>query len=106
MTTLAEDSRPLLEVDDSPNEASEEALERSYGTWALAWVALWTFVRFVWMASVSLGNGEAYYFSWSRFLDWSYYDHPPLVAWMVGLTTAFGAVPSFCAPAAVHLGPV
>ena len=30
-----------------------------------------------------LGNGEAYYYSWSRFLDWSYYDHPPLVAWMV-----------------------
>ena len=39
-----------------------------------------------------LGNGEAYYYSWSRFLDWSYYDHPPLIAWMVRLTTALRRV--------------
>ena len=102
MTTLAEDSRPLLEVDDSPADAPEEALERSYGTWALAWVAAWTFVRFVGLANVPLGNGEAYYYSWSRFLDWSYYDHPPLVAWIVRLTTAFGST----IPQAVRLGPV
>lgn len=25
---------------------------------------------------------EAYYFYWSRFLDWGYFDHPPLVAWI------------------------
>ncbi|MDC0709975.1 glycosyltransferase family 39 protein [Stigmatella sp. ncwal1] len=26
---------------------------------------------------------EAYYWQWSRRLDWGYYDHPPLVAWLI-----------------------
>ncbi len=28
---------------------------------------------------------EAYYFYWARFLDWGYFDHPPLVAWISSL---------------------
>lgn len=28
---------------------------------------------------------EAYYFYWARFLDWGYFDHPPLVAWIASL---------------------
>jgi 4-amino-4-deoxy-L-arabinose transferase-like glycosyltransferase len=75
----------------------------SYRTLAVGWVAAATFARLLVVARLPLGNGEAYYYSWSRFLDWSYYDHPPLVAWMVAATTGFGA---FTAPAAVHLGPV
>lgn len=31
---------------------------------------------------------EAYYFSWSRDLSLGYYDHPPLVAWMMGAVSA------------------
>ena len=31
---------------------------------------------------------EAYYFSWSRTLSWGYYDHPPLVAWMMGAVSS------------------
>jgi 4-amino-4-deoxy-L-arabinose transferase-like glycosyltransferase len=34
-----------------------------------------------------IANGEAYYYVWSRFPALSYYDHPPLVAWMTWLTT-------------------
>jgi hypothetical protein len=60
-----------------------------------------TAVRFVCLAPLPLGNGEAYYYTWSRFLDFSYYDHPPLIAWMVRATTALGS-----SPAAVRLGPV
>ncbi len=26
---------------------------------------------------------EAYYWQWARHLDWGYYDHPPLVAWLI-----------------------
>jgi 4-amino-4-deoxy-L-arabinose transferase-like glycosyltransferase len=55
----------------------------------------------VFVAPLPLGNGEAYYYAWSRFLDWSYYDHPPLLAWMVRVTTTFGSSPS-----AVRLAPV
>lgn len=35
---------------------------------------------------------EAYYWLWGQHPDWSYYDHPPLQAWVQGLTSwAFGA---------------
>jgi len=30
---------------------------------------------------------EAYYFSWSNELAWGYFDHPPLVAWLLHVTT-------------------
>ena len=43
-----------------------------------------------------LGNDEVYYRIFGLFPDWSYFDHPPMVAWLVRLTT-FGAevVPEF-----------
>lgn len=31
---------------------------------------------------------EAYYFSWSRDLSLGYYDHPPLVAWMMSAVSS------------------
>jgi 4-amino-4-deoxy-L-arabinose transferase-like glycosyltransferase len=33
---------------------------------------------------------EAYYWLWGQHLDWSYYDHPPLQAWMQGAIAAMG----------------
>jgi 4-amino-4-deoxy-L-arabinose transferase-like glycosyltransferase len=75
--------------------------EPDYRVLAWSWIAAATAARLLCIARLPLGNGEAYYYSWSRFLDWSYYDHPPLVAWMVRATTAFGV-----GPFAVHLGPV
>jgi len=35
-----------------------------------------------------LSPQEAYYWQWSRHLDLSYFDHPPLAAWTIHLTTA------------------
>lgn len=31
---------------------------------------------------------EAYYWDWSRQLDWGYYSKPPMVAWLIGLSTS------------------
>ena len=30
---------------------------------------------------------EAYYWQWSRYLSLGYYDHPPMIAWGIWLTT-------------------
>lgn len=30
---------------------------------------------------------ESYYWEWSRQLDWCYYSKPPMVAWIIGLST-------------------
>lgn len=47
-------------------------------------LALW---RLYLSATLQLHPDEAYYWLWSRHPDLSYYDHPPLVAGFIGLTT-------------------
>ena len=59
-------------------------------TWArrAVWfVGLMTALRLLVLATTGLSDTEAYYYTWSRFPAWSYYDHPPMVAWMTSLTT-------------------
>jgi hypothetical protein len=112
MNPFPDDSLPLLDVDDSDRRSDPGALagvvpdERSYRTLAAAWVAAATLVRLVAIGPLPLGNGEAYYYSWSRFLDYSYYDHPPLVAWMVRLTTLIRFDALGVSSVTVRLGPM
>jgi 4-amino-4-deoxy-L-arabinose transferase-like glycosyltransferase len=44
-------------------------------------------MRLALIGSVGPGDDEAYYWDWSRQLDWSYFDHPPMVAWLIGAST-------------------
>jgi 4-amino-4-deoxy-L-arabinose transferase-like glycosyltransferase len=60
--------------------------------------ALWlliiaaTGLRLLWAATLGAGNDEAYYYLFTEHPDWSYLDHPPMVAWVeaVGLALAGG----------------
>lgn len=45
-------------------------------------------LRLVYLGSVELLPEEAYYWNYSRHLDFGYLDHPPLVAWLIRLGTA------------------
>ena len=48
-------------------------------------------LRLVYLESVDLLPEEAYYWNYSRHLDFGYLDHPPMVAWLIRLgTAAFG----------------
>ncbi len=38
------------------------------------------FLRLFWAASLGPGNDEAYHFLFSVHRDWSYFDHPPMIA--------------------------
>jgi hypothetical protein len=49
-------------------------------------------VRLIVAATFGLGNGEAYYFSCSRHADLSYFDHPPMHAWLARLATDLAGV--------------
>jgi len=46
-------------------------------------------VKLVLAALVPLSADEAYYWFWSRHLQWSYLDHPPFVAWLFFLGEPF-----------------
>jgi len=47
-------------------------------------------LRAVLAAGLPLVEDEAYYALWAAHPAWGYYDHPPLVAWMIAAGTALG----------------
>jgi 4-amino-4-deoxy-L-arabinose transferase-like glycosyltransferase len=51
-------------------------------------------------ALVPLALDEAYYWYWAQYPDIGYFDHPPLIAWLIALSTALGGDSEF----AVRLG--
>ena len=55
----------------------------------IIFVGLLTLWRIFLNATLALHPDEAYYWLWSRFPALSYYDHPPMVAYFIKLTTLF-----------------
>ena len=66
-------------------------------------IAAVTLLRLFLAATVPLLPQEAYYWTWSRHLDWSYFDHPPLATYSIALTTAVFGTTSFGIKAAAVL---
>jgi hypothetical protein len=62
----------------------------AYGAWTLAAVSAITAARLLWLAVQSAGlyPDEAQYWFWAQHLALGYYSKPPLVAWLIALTTA------------------
>jgi 4-amino-4-deoxy-L-arabinose transferase-like glycosyltransferase len=67
--------------------------------WAL--IALSVLARLVVATRAPLIDDEAYYWLWSRRLDWSYLDHPPLIAYLIAVTTLVSDGPVW-----LRLGPI
>jgi dolichol-phosphate mannosyltransferase len=49
-------------------------------------------------------DDEAYYWLWAQHLDWGYLDHPPLIAWLIALTTALADSAFFIRGSALACG--
>lgn len=59
--------------------------------WVYALLSVALLAQWILGAWLELSFDEAYYWLWSQHLQLSYYDHPPLVAWLIALsTTVFG----------------
>lgn len=54
---------------------------------ALGLLAAVTLFHVGYAGLLALSPQEAYYWEWSRRLDLSYFDHPPLASWTIALTT-------------------
>ena len=50
-------------------------------------IAIATLVRFRFTLATELGNDEVYYWAYAAFPDWSHFDHPPMVGWVIQLFT-------------------
>jgi hypothetical protein len=42
-------------------------------------------IRCIIAAAIELGNDEVYYTTYAAFPDWSHFDHPPMVGWVIQL---------------------
>ncbi|MHB8483337.1 MAG: ArnT family glycosyltransferase [Nitrospiria bacterium] len=59
-----------------------------YYSWGM--IILSAVLRFLMIGRVGLGDDEAHYWMWSKNIDWSYFDHPPMVAWIIAFFTWIG----------------
>lgn len=80
-------------MSDTVVESSQPAVHTpspAYGRWALAAVGGITAARLLWLSvqSAELYPDEAQYWFWAQHLAFGYYSKPPLVAWLIALTTA------------------
>jgi len=54
----------------------------------LTWlIILGILARCIIASSIEFGNDEVYYWTYSQHLQWNYFDHPPMVAVLIRLTT-------------------
>lgn len=49
-------------------------------------------LRYAFYYDLPLHPDEAYYWTWTQRLSWSYYDHPPMVAWLPQLLAGDGSI--------------
>ncbi len=61
---------------------------RTYMTSTIVLIALSLLVRFLYIGANDLLVEEAYYWNYAQHLDFSYLDHPPMVAWLIKTSTA------------------
>ena len=80
---------------------SPRAESREPRAW-LAVVLITTLIRIVIAALTPLFPDETYYWEWSRHLAAGYYDHPPMIAWLIRIGTAVAGH----TPLGVRLGAV
>ena len=50
-------------------------------------IAVATLIRIMVAICIDLGNDEVYYVTYAQHLQWNYFDHPPMVALLIRLTT-------------------
>jgi undecaprenyl-diphosphatase len=84
------DSRPMrkIPIGSSGGKVSNPPGGGGYRKALFALLAVATIFRLFYIQAVELAPDEAYYWTWSRNLQWGYYDHPPLVGFLIRIGTA------------------
>lgn len=90
LTLQQEAENPVTPNTPVQSRVTAVARAPSYGSMAVWAILAITAARLLWLAFQSAGlyPDEAQYWFWSRHLAFGYYSKPPLVAWLIALTTA------------------
>ena len=80
----------LATIEGARQLAAAGAAPPAYGRWTLAAGTAVTALRllWLWLQPAGLYPDEAQYWFWAQHLAFGYYSKPPLVAWLIALTTA------------------
>ena len=70
-------------------------INRRYAKYCALLAAGFGLFRAAVMGLTGPGDSESYYWAWSQHPSLSYYDHPPMVAWLIGLSTGIGGHSTF-----------
>jgi len=70
-----------------PHKPDATSTDARWARRAIALVALLSLFRLYYAGTLELAGDEAYYWLWSRHLDYGYYSKGPGVAWAIALTT-------------------
>lgn len=62
---------------------------KKIGSLRVQFYFMWILMALVQAHTTELFDDEAYYWVYSKFLDWGYFDHPPMIALMIKLGTYF-----------------
>jgi hypothetical protein len=62
-------------------------MSKDYKKQMILLLAISLLVRGIVAALTELGNDEVYYWTYAKFPDWSHFDHPPMVGWIIQLFT-------------------
>jgi dolichol-phosphate mannosyltransferase len=65
-----------------------DEMEIRYRNIAITFIFVLAVTKLFFAAYVDLTPDEAYYWQWSRHLDWGYHDHPPMVAYLIAAGTS------------------
>jgi 4-amino-4-deoxy-L-arabinose transferase-like glycosyltransferase len=76
--------RAELEPLPSQRAAESPSYLQTKHYWLVALLVV-TAVRLVMAWVIPISPEEAYHWNFARHLDWSYYDHPPMLAWAIAL---------------------
>ena len=62
-------------------------MKKDHGKRIILLMAVSLLFRSIVAALTELGNDEVYYWTYALFPDWSHFDHPPMVGWIIQLFT-------------------
>lgn len=68
--------------------------------WVVMAIKMWLAIEF------PMTGDEAFFHEWANFPDWAYYDHPPMVGWLLWLLTRAGHDAGIIRSATVLLTPL
>lgn len=69
---------------------TSENRNSKYKHYTLLLIILVALYHLLIIGAVGPGDNEAYYWTWANHLDFSFFDHPPMVAYIIALSTAVG----------------